>query len=79
MRDATPKNETGQHKQDAVILQSTKKQNVIGVAKNGINKLVEVVSPKQSTNYIINKMSNMLSNNPGAVGKIVTWVKGLFK
>lgn len=53
--------------------------DIIGVAYNGMNKLVEVVSPRQSTNYIVNKMSSMLSNNPGAVGKIVTWVRSLFK
>ena len=53
--------------------------DVIGIATNGVNKLVEVVSPRQSTNYIVNKMSNMLSSNPGTVGKIVTWVRNLFK
>ena len=60
-------------------LNGTRRPDVIGVSKNGVNKLVEVVSPRQSTNYIINKMSNMLSNNPGSVGKIVTWVRRLFK
>ena len=53
--------------------------DVIGIAKNGVNKLVEVVSPRQSTNYIVNKMSKMLSSNPGTVGKIVTWVRNIFK
>ena len=53
--------------------------DVIGIANNGVNKLVEVVSPRQSTNYIVNKMSNMLSSNPGTVGKIVTWVRNIFK
>ena len=53
--------------------------DVIGVGKNGVNKLVEVVSPRQSTTYISTKMSNMLSNNPGTVGKIVNWVRRLFK
>ena len=53
--------------------------DVIGIAKNGIDKLVEVVSPRQSTNYIVNKMSKMLSSNPGTVGKIVTWVRNIFK
>ena len=60
-------------------LNGTSRPDVIGVAKNAMNKLVEVVSPRQSANYIINKMSNMLSNNPGSVGKIVTWVRSLFK
>ena len=53
--------------------------DVIGIGKNGVNKLVEVVSPRQSTTYISTKMSNMLSNNPGTVGKIVNWVRRLFK
>ncbi len=53
--------------------------DVIGIAKNGANKLVEVVSPSQSTNYIVNKMSKMLSSNHGTVGKIVTWVRNIFK
>lgn len=61
------------------MLNGTSRPDVTGVAKNGFNKLVEVVSPRQSTNYIINKMSNMISNNPGSVGKIVTWVRHLFK
>ena len=60
-------------------LNGTSRPDVIGIAKNGMNKLVEVVSPRQSTNYIINKMSNMLSNNPGSVGKNVNWVRRLFK
>jgi len=58
---------------------STTDTSPIGIAKNRVNKLVEVVSPRQSTNYIGNKMSNMLSNNPGTAGKIVTWVRRLFK
>ena len=60
-------------------LNGTSRPDVIGVAKNGMNNLVEVVSPRQSTKYIIYKMHNMLSNNPGAVGKIVNWVRRLFK
>ena len=60
-------------------LNGTSRPDVIGVAKSGMNRLVEVVSPRQSTNYIINKMSSMLSNNPGSVGKIVNWVRRLFK
>ena len=59
-------------------LNGTSRPDVIGVAKNGINKLVEVVSPKQSIGYIVGKMSSMLSGNPGSVGKIVTWVRRLF-
>jgi len=60
-------------------LNGTSRPDVIGIAKNGMNKLVEVVSPRQSSNYIINKTSNMLLNNQGSVGKIVNWVRRLFK
>lgn len=60
-------------------LNGTSRPDAIGVAKNGINKLIEVVSPKQSINYIVKKMDNMLSNNPNSVGKIVTWIRNLFK
>ena len=60
-------------------LNGISRPDVIGVARNGMNKLVEVVSPRQSTNSIISKMSDMLSNNPGSAGKIVTWVRRLFE
>lgn len=60
-------------------LNGTSRPDVVGVAKTGFNRLVEVVSPRQSVNYIIYKMPNMLSNNPSSVGKIVTWVRKLFK
>ena len=36
-------------------LNGTSRPDVIGVAKNGINKRVEVVSPKQSTGYIVGR------------------------
>ena len=60
-------------------LNGNSRPDVTGISKNGTNKLVEVVRPKQSTNYIINKMSNMLSNNPDSTGKVVTWVRNLFE
>jgi RHS repeat-associated protein len=53
--------------------------DVIGIGKKGVNKLVEVISPRQSSTYISNKMNGMLSNNPGSVGKIVSWVRNLFR
>jgi hypothetical protein len=59
-------------------LNGTSRPDVIGIAKKGVNKLVEVVSPRQSTASIISKVNNMISNNPGTVGKIVTWVRKLF-
>ncbi len=60
-------------------LNGTKRPDVIGIAPKGFNKLVEVISPRQSISYIANKMTNMLSDNPGFVEKIVTWVRRLFK
>ena len=60
-------------------LNGTSRPDVIGVAKNCHNMLVEIVSPRQSTSYIVNKMSRMLSNNTNSTGKIVTWVRNLFR
>ena len=60
-------------------LRGSSRPDIIGISSSGLNKVVEVVSPRQSTNYIVNKMSGMLSGNPGTVGKIVTWVRYLFK
>ena len=53
--------------------------DVTGIAKSGANKIVEVVSPRQSTAYVKNKMASMQANNPGIVGKVVTWVRNLFR
>jgi len=53
--------------------------DVTGIAKRGANKIVEVVSPRQSTAYVSNKMTTMKANNPGIVGKVVTWVRNLFR
>ena len=53
--------------------------DVIGISKSGFDKLIEVVSPKQSTRYIANKMLNMLSHNPDAIGKVVNWVRRMYK
>ena len=53
--------------------------DVIGISKSGIDKLIEGVSPKQSTRYIANKMLNMISHNPGAIGKVVNWVRRMYK
>lgn len=53
--------------------------DIVGIGKNGVNKLVEVINPRQSANYIANKMSTMLSDNPRTIGKIIYWVRRLFK
>ena len=55
-------------------MKGTMRPDVIGVGKNGVNKIVEVISPKQSAAYISGKMGGMLTNNPGSTGKIVQWV-----
>ena len=60
-------------------LSGTYRPDVIGIARKSVNMLVEVVSPRQSINYIRNKMSKMLMRNPGSLGKVVTWVRRLFK
>ena len=64
---------------NTIDLNGKLRPDVIGIGKKGVNKLVEVISPKQSINYISNKMNGMLSNNPGSVGKIVSRVRNLFK
>lgn len=53
--------------------------DAIGIAKNGIHKIVEVVSPKQNISYINNKVGKMIAKNPGSIGKVVTWVRKLFR
>jgi len=52
----------------------TKRPDVVGIGMNNTNKLVEVVSPKQSPLFVSNKMTSMLNTNPGSKGKIVHWV-----
>ena len=52
--------------------------DVTAVSKNGANKIVEVVSPKQKISYISNKMDKMLKLNPGTTGKIINWVRKSF-
>ena len=53
--------------------------DVTGVGKKGANKLVEVVSPRQSITTVRRKMDQLLGINPGSTGKVVTWVRRLFK
>lgn len=57
----------------------TSRPDIIGIAKNGANKIVEVVSPKQSTTYIFNKVSKMTSSNPNSIGKVIVWVRKIFE
>lgn len=60
-------------------LNGTSRPDIIGIANGKDNVLVEVVSPKQSVNYISNKMSDMLATNPGTVGSIITWVRNMYR
>ena len=60
-------------------LNGARRPDAIGVAKNGFDVLVEVVSPKQSTVKMVEKIGEMTSYNPGSVGKVVTWVRDLYK
>ena len=60
-------------------LNGSMRPDIIGIGKNGVNKLIEVVSPKQSSLYIANKMNIMLSSNPDTLGKITEWVGYLGK
>ena len=56
-------------------LNGGRRPDVIGIGRSGPNRLVEVISPKQSPAYIRNKMQSMLYGNPGSRGKIVYWVR----
>ncbi len=60
-------------------LKGSYRPDIIGISKNGLNRIVEVVSPRQSTKYIVNKMSSILSNNSDSTGKIISWVRELFE
>ena len=53
--------------------------DVIGIGKNGMSKLVEVVSLKQNELSVMNKMSKMLAANPNSTGKVVMWVRNIGK
>ncbi len=57
----------------------TSRPDIIGITKNGANKIVEIVSPKQSTTYIFNKVSKMTSSNPNSIGKVIVWVRKIFE
>ena len=47
--------------------------------QDGMGRIIEVTSPRQSSSYISNKMAEMLADNPGSSGKIISWVRNLFK
>ena len=53
--------------------------DVTGISKKTRNKIVEVVSPRQKISYISDKMNKMLKINPGTTGKIISWVRKLFR
>ena len=56
-------------------LNGTKRPDVIGISKRGSDKIIEVISPKQSKRYIVNKVKNIVNNNKNVEGKIINWVK----
>ncbi len=49
--------------------------DVTGIARFGKNKLIEVVSLKQSILSVTSKMSGMLAQNSGSTGRVVNWVR----
>ena len=58
-------------------LHGTMRPDVIGIGKNGINRLVEVVSARQNISYIERKMRIMIIDNPESLSKIVKWVRNI--
>ncbi len=59
-------------------LNGTKRPDVIGIARDGMHKLVEVVSPRQTIESVNRKMDIMRSMNENTVGRVVKWVRRLF-
>ena len=60
-------------------LNGTSRPDVTRISKKGLNKIVEVVSPRQSKTFIQNKTNKMVSQNPGSIGKVISWVRNLFR
>ena len=54
-------------------LNGRQRPDVIGIARYGKNKLVEVVSKSQTRNQLLNKCSNMVGNNPNTRSSVVSW------
>ena len=54
-------------------LNGRQRPDVIGVARYGKNKLVEVVSKSQTRNQMVNKCANMVRNNPNTRSSVVSW------
>ena len=47
--------------------------DVIGIARNGTSKLIEVVSKSQTVKQMTNKCISMATENPGATYKVIGW------
>jgi hypothetical protein len=47
--------------------------DVIGIARNGTSKLIEVVSKSQTYNQMLTKCMSMAAENPGASYKVIDW------
>ena len=55
-------------------LNGNMRPDIIGIGKNGVNRISEVISLKQSAEFISSKMDIMLYNNPGSTPNITRWV-----
>ena len=49
-----------------------KRPDVIGIARKGKNKLVEVVSRSQKVSELTNKTAKMVSQNTNTTGKVIS-------
>ena len=54
-------------------LSGRKMPDVIGIARNGTSKLIEVVSKSQTVAQMTSKCIYMASSNPGASYKVISW------
>ena len=50
----------------------SKRPDVIGIARKGKNKLVEVVSRSQKVSELTNKTAKMVSQNTNTTGKVIS-------
>ena len=56
-------------------LNGSSRPDVIGVARIGKDKIVEVVSLKQPIESVMKKVTKMVAANPNSVGSVIKWVR----
>lgn len=54
-------------------LNGGKRPDVLGIARIGSNKIVEVVSKTQTTEQMAKKCAQIMASNPNTTSKVVSW------